>query len=235
MGGSMLGLSIALITLLVEDNGQTQRSDEKIRDSLRNAALAVIPSVALFAGFCASIMLTSDEDIKVWDYVGTCLFIVSVSFIFSGGAFVIQRVVVRVILWIGLLVPVKYNSFLEFACEAMLLRKMNGAYQFWHPTFQEYFSTVPGVPTPKRSRNGRQLFAIAICISILGAAIAAVHSLYKREARLEDLHEALQAGNEWVEFGYGDKANLAKALQSTNVPSRSSLRIPPRTLGSQIA
>lgn len=55
---------------------------------------------------------------------------------------IIQRFVLRVLLWQAKLAPLSYRRFLDYATERLLLRKGEDTYFFAHPILLDFFATL---------------------------------------------------------------------------------------------
>ena len=96
----MVGGGVALGTLLVEERAASQRSDQALRDSLKNSVLVGLFSVALLIVFlCAAVAASdasgTDASGSLWYWIGPSLTIGALAFALSGGAFVIQNLTIR--------------------------------------------------------------------------------------------------------------------------------------------
>lgn len=59
-----------------------------------------------------------------------------------GGIAYIQHIVLRFLLWRAGSIPWRYLSFLDYAAERILLRKVGGSYIFIHFLLLEYFASL---------------------------------------------------------------------------------------------
>jgi DNA polymerase III delta prime subunit len=66
----------------------------------------------------------------------------------NGGLACIRHLLLRVRLWYARVVPWNYPSFLDYAVERILLRKVGGGYIFMHRLLLEYFADVETGATP---------------------------------------------------------------------------------------
>lgn len=58
----------------------------------------------------------------------------------NGGAAVIQHLILRIILWVKGDIPWSYTKFLDDACDLVILRRIGGAYEFFHPLLRDYIA-----------------------------------------------------------------------------------------------
>lgn len=58
----------------------------------------------------------------------------------NGGAAVIQHIILRIVLWMKGDIPWSYTKFLDDACDLVILRKIGGVYEFFHPLLRDYIA-----------------------------------------------------------------------------------------------
>lgn len=80
-------------------------------------------------------------------FLGTEIFSSALGLLFSwfftmnnGGSAVIQHLILRLILWAKGDIPWAYSKFLDDACDIAILRKIGGAYEFFHPLMRDYIT-----------------------------------------------------------------------------------------------
>lgn len=79
-----------------------------------------------------------------WDPLGGLVFGLIVGLIFAstkgGGAFCVQHLIVRLMLWRRGVASWYYVRFLDYAADLIFLRKVGGGYIFVHRMLMEYFA-----------------------------------------------------------------------------------------------
>lgn|GEM_PF-2886295 len=80
-------------------------------------------------------------------FLGTEIFSSALGLLFTwfftmnnGGAAVIQHMILRVVLWAKGDIPRSYAKFLDDACDLAVLRRIGGAYEFFHPLLRDYIA-----------------------------------------------------------------------------------------------
>lgn len=58
----------------------------------------------------------------------------------NGGAAVIQHIVLRMVLWIRGDIPRLYAKFLDDSCDLVILRRIGGSYEFFHPLLRDHIA-----------------------------------------------------------------------------------------------
>jgi eukaryotic-like serine/threonine-protein kinase len=66
----------------------------------------------------------------------------------NGGLACIRHLLLRVRLWYARVIPWNYPSFLDYAVERILLRKVGGGYIFVHRLLLDYLADLPPRPAP---------------------------------------------------------------------------------------
>ena len=71
----------------------------------------------------------------------------------NGGTAWIKHTILRWLLWRAEHIPWNYPSFLDYAAERVLLRKVGGGYIFAHRLLLEYFASLDTRPTPNEDAD----------------------------------------------------------------------------------
>ena len=64
------------------------------------------------------------------------------------GAACIQHVVLRLVLWVGGILPLRFVRFLNFATRRRLLQRVGGRYRFIHALLRDHLSDQTDTRTP---------------------------------------------------------------------------------------
>jgi hypothetical protein len=144
-GGLISGVGSALYLVgmdgIVSDEVQIKiQPNEGIRRSMQSAGLVGIIG-AIVAGMASGIFGLAIGDWLFGVHSGL-LFGLGFGLVVGGGAAVIKHYTLRFLLWRQGFIPRDYISFLDYAAERILLRKVGGGYIFVHRMLLEYFADL---------------------------------------------------------------------------------------------
>jgi len=152
--GLILGLSFGLLGLLsfglfgaLQGEPMDYRNfitpNMGIRNSVRNGL-----SIGLLFGLMVGLLFGLSTGLFFGPHFGL-LFGLSIGLLFAvlsgllfGGRACIQHAVLRFLLWRTGVIPLNYVPFLDYATEALILRKVGGGYIFIHRLLLDYFASL---------------------------------------------------------------------------------------------
>jgi hypothetical protein len=142
------------------DVDSNAKSGRRLGSSMRNSFAAFVGVFVLIN--IVSTILLFDLVVRVADianasyteetkfaayFLMTQIFSSALSLLFSwffamnnGGAAVIQHMILRIVLWAKGDIPRSYANFLDDACDLAVLRRIGGAYEFFHPLLRDYIA-----------------------------------------------------------------------------------------------
>lgn len=134
---------------MITDRRQLQRPNEGIRRSLSHAVLAACLfglMGGVMSGIACGLIFGLIGGLSGWPILGAGFGIVLGGliacqfFIFSGGMAFIEHFFLRYYLWRRGVIPRNYATFLNYATDRILLRKIGGGYMFVHRLLLDYFA-----------------------------------------------------------------------------------------------
>lgn len=127
-----IGLLCGFIRLFLTDASEVRsKSNQGTQRSIR-MAMAATGCILLVGLFVAM-----RDGLHYW------IFVASLAGGLAGGLFAVRHHVLRITLWATRVGPLRYVSFLNYACDRVFLRKVGGGYVFTHRMLMEYFALSP--------------------------------------------------------------------------------------------
>lgn len=130
---------------------QRTRPNQGIRLSLRNSFVAFLISVltGLFAGMIIGVALAftplqpgfSWSHLAVTSSIGALIGVVIGGFFWlqRGGSAALKHYIIRLILSMGGVLPLRFSNFLNVACQLAFMKRVGNGYIFTHRMLQEHF------------------------------------------------------------------------------------------------
>ncbi|PYV76159.1 MAG: hypothetical protein DMG96_14990 [Acidobacteria bacterium] len=127
--GLIVGFFIGLASLLSREPKETRKVPNQGANASARVALATVLIVAIAVGPLGGIFTG-----LILGLLGGLIF---------GGLFCLRHLVLRLVLWVSGGSPSSFVSFLNYATDRLLLRRIGGGYIFTHRMLADYFRTLP--------------------------------------------------------------------------------------------